>query len=199
MRQQNDPIAQAMQLLQFVTQHRGQQAEINLDQQRLGLMERGMENDMLRAQQEQERFQQGLELDRLRLQQQQEQFQTGLSWDKERDARIQQRHEAEQQRALIEAAQRMGVDTAKWQAENEYRKWLQHNAEQEAQLKRAGLLAEVAPMFAGDPMLQQPGTSQAAHGEQVRQALMQWMVPTFPGLKIPAMPQMSANDQARGY
>jgi len=35
MKQQIDPIAQAMQILQFVTQRRGQQADINQGQQRL--------------------------------------------------------------------------------------------------------------------------------------------------------------------
>ena len=36
--QKQDPIAQAMQLLQFITQRRGQQADQNLGQQRLDLM-----------------------------------------------------------------------------------------------------------------------------------------------------------------
>lgn len=81
--QQNDPIAQAMQLLQFITQRRGQQAGI-------------------------EQGNRGLDLREQELQQRQNQFDAGLGMDNKRfdaeQARFQQQYQDQQvQRALDEA------------------------------------------------------------------------------------------------
>lgn len=56
MKQQIDPIAQAMQILQFVTQRRGQQADIDQGQQRLDLARQGMDWDRERALMQQKQF-----------------------------------------------------------------------------------------------------------------------------------------------
>lgn len=56
MKQQIDPIAQAMQILQFVTQRRGQQADIDQGQQRIDLTRQGMDWDRERALMQQKQF-----------------------------------------------------------------------------------------------------------------------------------------------
>ena len=56
MKQQIDPIAQAMQILQFVTQLRGQQADIDQGQQRIDLTRQGMDWDRERALMQQKQF-----------------------------------------------------------------------------------------------------------------------------------------------
>lgn len=56
MKQQIDPIAQAMQILQFVTQLSGQQADIDQGQQRIDLTRQGMDWDRERALMQQKQF-----------------------------------------------------------------------------------------------------------------------------------------------
>lgn len=66
--QQNDPIAQAMQILQFVTQRRGQQADIQQGSRRLDLQEQQL-------QQGNQQFNQGLQWEQTKVNQQNEQWQ----------------------------------------------------------------------------------------------------------------------------
>lgn len=75
--QQNDPIAQAMQILQLVTQRRGQQADIEQGGRRLDLQEQ-------------------------QLQQGNEQFNQGLQWDQKQFDQRNQQWEAEQEQKRIQ-------------------------------------------------------------------------------------------------
>ena len=67
MKQQIDPIAQAMQILQFVTQRRGQQADIDQGQQRIDLTRQGMDWDRERALMQQKQFEDSQTRDMLKL------------------------------------------------------------------------------------------------------------------------------------
>lgn len=88
--QQNDPIAQAMQILQLVTQRRGQQADIQQSGRRLDLQEQQLkQND--------QQFNQGLRWD-------QEQFNQGLQWDQEQFDKRSQQWEAEQAQRQVQQA-----------------------------------------------------------------------------------------------
>lgn len=78
MKQQIDPIAQAMQILQFVTQRRGQQADIDQGQQRIDLTRQGMRFDRQRGRQQNRQFQQSMDWDRERALMQQKQFEEKL-------------------------------------------------------------------------------------------------------------------------
>ena len=75
--QQNDPIAQAMQILQLVTQRRGQQADIEQGGRRLDLQEQ-------------------------QLQQGNEQFNQRLQWDQKQFDQRNQQWEAEQEQKRIQ-------------------------------------------------------------------------------------------------
>lgn len=77
--QQNDPIAQAMQILQLVTQRRGQQADIEQGGRRLDLQEQ-------------------------QLQQGNEQFNQGLQWDQQQFSQRNQQWEAEQAQKQVQQA-----------------------------------------------------------------------------------------------
>lgn len=67
MKQQIDPIAQAMQILQFVTQLSGQQADIDQGQQRIDLTRQGMDWDRERALMQQKQFEDAQTRDMLKL------------------------------------------------------------------------------------------------------------------------------------
>ena len=111
--QQNDPIAQAMQILQLVTQRRGQQADIEQGGRRLDLQEQQL-------QQGNEQFNQGLQWDReqfgqksqqldrdmmlreLVQKQSAEQFNQGLQWDRTKLEQQNEQWQAEQEQKRIQ-------------------------------------------------------------------------------------------------
>jgi hypothetical protein len=105
--QQNDPIAQAMQILQFITQRRGQQAGIEQEARRLDLQEQ-------------------------QFQQNRDQFSRGLEWQKQ-DAQT-KNDQFTRDLALRELAQKQAMEEAKqnflWNQTQAKQKNEQWNAEQ---------------------------------------------------------------------
>lgn len=113
--QQNDPIAQAMQILQFVTQRRGQQANIEQGGRRLDLLEQqlqqGNEQFNQGLQWDQEQFgQKSQQLDRdmmlreLVQKQSAEQFSQGLQWDQTKFGQQNEQWQAEQAQKQVQQA-----------------------------------------------------------------------------------------------
>ena len=111
--QQNDPIAQAMQILQLVTQRRGQQADIEQGGRRLDLQEQqlqqGNEQFNQGLQWDQEQFgQKSQQLDRdmmlreLVQKQSAEQFNQGLQWDQTKIGQKNEQWKAEQEQERIQ-------------------------------------------------------------------------------------------------
>ena len=111
--QQNDPIAQAMQILQLVTQRRGQQAAIEQGGRRLDLQEQqlqqGNEQFNQGLQWDQEQFgQKSQQLDRdmmlreLVQKQSAEQFNRGLQWDQTKIGQQNEQWKAEQEQKRIQ-------------------------------------------------------------------------------------------------
>ena len=111
--QQNDPIAQAMQILQLVTQRRGQQADIEQGGRRLDLQEQqlqqGNEQFNQGLQWDQEQFgQKSQQLDRdmmlreLVQKQSAEQFNQGLQWDQTKIGQQNEQWKAEQEQKRIQ-------------------------------------------------------------------------------------------------
>jgi hypothetical protein len=145
MKQQIDPIAQAMQILQFVTQRRGQQADIDQGQQRLDLTRQGMQ------------------MDRQRGRQQNRQFQQGMDWDRERALMQQKQFEDSQSRAMLEAAQRGVADERKFGAEELHRKQMLEKIQQQTEAQKLEGLMQLLPgmqdqalMYKDRPELLQP-------------------------------------------
>lgn len=109
--QQNDPIAQAMQILQLVTQRRGQQADIEQGGRRLDLQEQQL-------QQSGDQFNQGLQWDR-------EQFgQKSQQLDRDMMLReLVQKQSAEQfNRGLQLDQTKIGQQNEQWKAEQEQKR-----------------------------------------------------------------------------
>lgn len=106
--QQNDPIAQAMQILQLVTQRRGQQANIEQGGRRLDLLEQ-------------------------QLQQGNEQFNQGLQWDREQFG--QKSQQLDRDMMLRELVQKQSAEqfnqTRQWEQKQSEKKNQQWEAEQE--------------------------------------------------------------------
>lgn len=113
--QQNDPIAQAMQILQLVTQRRGQQADIEQGGRRLDLQEQqlqqGNEQFNQGLQWDQEQFgQKSQQLDRdmmlreLVQKQSAEQFNQGLQWDRTKLEQQNEQWQAEQAQKQVQQA-----------------------------------------------------------------------------------------------
>jgi len=160
MKQQIDPIAQAMQILQFVTQRRGQQADINQGQQRLDLA------------------QQGMQMDRQRGRQQNRQFQQGMDWDRERALMQQKQFEDAQSRAILDAAQRSAFEERKFGAEELHRKQMLEKIQQQTQAGNMqdlramlGDLQNEAMLSQNDPVKLQQIQQEA---EQIRQRLREF-------------------------
>lgn len=160
MKQQIDPIAQAMQILQFVTQRRGQQADIDQGQQRLDLA------------------QQGMQMDRQRGRQQNRQFQQGMDWDRERALMQQKQFEDAQSLARLEAAQRGVADERKFGAEELHRKQMLEKIQQQTQAGNMqdlramlGDLQNEAMLSQNDPVRLQQIQYEA---EQIRQRLREF-------------------------
>ncbi len=126
MKQQIDPIAQAMQILQFVTQRRGQQADIDQGQQRLDLA------------------QQGMQMDRQRGRQQEQQFQQGMDWDRERALMQQKQFEDSQTRDMLKLAFDNTANQQKLSAEELHRKQMLEKIQQQTQ---AGNMQDLRAML----------------------------------------------------
>lgn len=180
MRQQNDPIAQAMQILQFITQRRGQQADIAQGQQRLDLA------------------QQGMQLDQQRAAQQNQQFQQGMTWDRERALMQQKQFEEAQNRAMVEAAMRNVADQRKIGADEVYRQQMldQHRQQTEAQKIQnlMSLLPDMqnqALMYADRPDLLNPIQQEI---QQIRQRIKAFhdLQPIQPAPVDPQTAQLNA-------
>ena len=160
MKQQIDPIAQAMQILQFVTQRRGQQADIDQGQQRLDLARQGMQ------------------MDRQRGRQQAQQFQQGMDWDRERALMQQKQFEDAQSLAKSEAVQRGVADERKFRAEELHRKQMLEKIQQQTQAGNMqdlramlGDLQNEAMLSQNDPVRLQQIQYEA---EQIRQRLREF-------------------------
>lgn len=160
MKQQIDPIAQAMQILQFVAQRRGQQADIDQGQQRIDLTRQGMQ------------------MDRQRGRQQNRQFQQGMDWDRERALMQQKQFEDAQSRAMLDAAQRGVAEERKFGAEELHRKQMLEKLQQQAQ---AGNMQDLRAMLGdlqNEAMLSQNDPvrfQQIQHeAEQIRQRLREF-------------------------
>jgi hypothetical protein len=163
MNQQIDPIAQAMQILQFVTQRRGQQADIDQGQQRLDLA------------------QQGLQLDRQRGRQQNRQFQQGMDWNRKQAGMQQQQFEQAQQRALVEAAMRNVADQQKFSADEAYRQQMLEQARKQLEMTKIENLLGQLPGLQNQ-MLMEQNPANLAPLQQRLQQIMQ-MSDQFHGLK----------------
>jgi len=98
--QQMDPIAQAMQILQFITQRRGQQAEIEQKNRQL---------DLLEAQQQMagEQFGQTMDFNQQGRQQGAQQFGKRMTFDEQQAQMAQQRFEEEQRQRILDRARGM--------------------------------------------------------------------------------------------
>lgn len=97
MKQQIDPIAQAMQILQFVTQRRGQQADIEQGGRRLDLQEQQL-------QQGGEQFNQGLQWEQENAQMKNKQFAQGMLLREIAQKQSAERWQAEQAQKLVQQA-----------------------------------------------------------------------------------------------
>ena len=95
-----DPIAQAMQILQFITQRRGQQAEIEQKNRQL---------DLLEAQQQMagEQFGQTMDFNQQGRQQGAQQFGKRMTFDEQQAQMAQQRFEEEQRQRILDRARGM--------------------------------------------------------------------------------------------
>ncbi len=185
MKQQIDPISQAMQILQLVTQRQGQRADIDQGQQRLDIARQGMRMDRRQGRQQREM--------------QQQQFDTGLAWDREQALMRQKQFETEQSRAMLEAAQRMVMDERKLGAEEAWRKAQMAEAQQRQKQFQAGAISELLPTIQNQAMmLQQDNPTEAAYQQEVsKQALS--MLYSLLGLQMPERPQVDPKVQAINY
>ena len=95
-----DPMAQAMQILQFITQRRGQQAEIEQKNRQL---------DLLEAQQQMagEQFGQTMDFNQQGRQQGAQQFGKRMTFDEQQAQMAQQRFEEEQRQRILDRARGM--------------------------------------------------------------------------------------------
>jgi len=164
--QQIDPISQAMQILQFVTQRRGQQAEIDQGQQRL---------DLGRA---------GLRMDQQRNQMQQEQFQQGMDWDRERAMMLQEQQAEQMRQALVERAMQSAMAERTLGAQEQWRK-------QQMDMAKSQNIGEMLPMV--QQQARMPGV-EGAYQAQLAQRLLEAYY-RLQGLPLPPRPQASAVDQ----
>jgi len=145
MKQQIDPIAQAMQILQFVTQRRGQQADIDQGQQRIDLTRQGMD------------------WDRQRGRQQAQQFQQGMDWDRERALMQQKQLEDAQTRDMLKLAYDNTANQQKLGAEELHRKQMLEKIQQQTEAQKLEGLMQLLPgmqdqalMYKDRPELLQP-------------------------------------------
>ena len=113
-----DPMAQAMQILQFITQRRGQQAEIEQGNRRLDLQEaqqqmageqfgQTMDFNQQGQQQDALQFARGMALRELAQQQIAEQFGKRMTFDEQQAQMVQQRFEEEQRQRILDRARGM--------------------------------------------------------------------------------------------
>jgi len=182
MKQQIDPIAQAMQILQFVTQRRGQQADINQGQQRLDLAQQGMQMDRQRGRQQNRQFQQGMDWDRERAMLQDRQFMSGLASERERALMQQKQFEDAQSRAILEAAQRGVVDERKFGAEELHRKQMLEKVQQQTEAQKLQGLMELLPDLQNQALMSQGNPAQSQQIQQEIQQIMQ-RIKDFYGLQ----------------
>lgn len=153
MRQQIDPIAQAMQILQLINQRRGQRAEIAQGQQRVDIAQQGME-------------------------QQGRQFQQGMDWDRERALMQQKQFEDAQSLAKSESVQRGVADERKFRAEELHRKQMLEKIQQQTQAGNMQNLRAMLGDLQNEAMLSQNDPvklQQIQHeAEQIRQRLREF-------------------------
>jgi len=178
MKQQIDPIAQAMQILQFVTQRRGQQVDINQGQQRLDLYQEGMQMDRQRGRQQNRQFQQGMNWDRERALMQDRQFMSGLASERERALMQQKQVEDAQTRDMLKLAYDNTASQQKLGAEELHRKQMLEKIQQQTQAGNMqdlramlGDLQNEAMLSQNDPVRLQQIQYEA---EQIRQRLREF-------------------------
>jgi imidazolonepropionase-like amidohydrolase len=182
MKQQIDPISQAMQILQLVTQRQGQRADIDQGQQRLDIARQGMRMDRRQGRQQREM--------------QQQQFNTGLSWDREQALMRQKQFETEQSRAMLEAAQRMAMDERKLGAEEAWRKAQMQEAQQRQNQFQVGAISELLPSVQNQAMmLQQDNPPEAQYQQELAKQMLQAIYQKL-GLQMPERPQVDPQTQA---
>ena len=170
MKQQIDPIAQAMQILQFVTQLSGQQADIDQGQQRIDLTRQGMQ------------------MDRQRGRQQAQQFQQGMDWDRERALMQQKQFEDAQSRAMLEAAQRGVAEERKFGAEELHRKQMLEKIQQQTEAQKLEGLMQLLPDLQNQALMSQGNPVQSQQIQQEIQQIMQ-RIKDFYGLQpVPQAP-----------
>lgn len=192
MRQEKqDPIAQAMQLLQFITQRRGQQADQNLGQQRLDLMSQqlGLERSGQEAQL-------GLQRERMGQEQQfnQQQFEAQ-----------QQARQATEQRAMLEAAlaatqneRDFGFKESQARLAAIHQQKMLEEAQRGNKLQEQKLFLKAAPIYTQGLDFAEPGTPQANYRDALLEAVKRF-VAQQQGFQLPSMPQPDATTQQIGY
>ena len=170
MKQQIDPIAQAMQILQFVTQRRGQQADIDQGQQRIDLA------------------QQGMQLDRQRGRQQNRQFQQGMDWDRERALMQQKQFEDAQTRDMLKLAYDNTANQQKLGAEEFHRKQMLEKIQQQTEAQKLEGLMQLLPDLQNQALMSQGNPVQSQQIQQEIQQIMQ-RIKDFYGLQpVPQAP-----------
>ena len=170
MRQQIDPIAQAMQILQFVTQRRGQQADIDQGQQRLDLARQGMQ------------------MDRQRGKQQDRQFQQGMAWDRERALMQQKQFEDAQARDMLKLAFDNTANQQKLSAEELYRKQMLEQARQQTEAQKSQGLMDLLPGMQDQALMYKDQPELLSPIQQEIQQIMQ-RIKAFYGLQpVPQAP-----------
>jgi len=221
MKQEIDPISQAMQILQLVTQRQGQRADIDQGQQRLDIARQGMRMDRRQGRQQremqQQQFNTGLSWDREQAAQKQAQLEAALAWEREqalqqqqqfglkmswdqKQAELQQKQfEIAQNRAMLEAAQRMAMDERKLGAEEAWRKVQGQDVQQRQKQFQAGAISEIIPTIQNQVMmLQQDNPTEAAYQQEVlKQALSRLY--SLIELPMPERPQVDPKVQAINY
>jgi len=164
MKQQIDPIAQAMQMLQFVTQRRGQQADIDQGQQRIDLTRQGMQ------------------MDRQRGRQQAQQFQQGMDWDRERALMQQKQLEDAQNRDMLKLAYDNTANQQKLGAEELHRKQMLEKIQQQTEAQKLQGLMELLPDLQNQALMSQGNPAQSQQIQQEIQQIMQ-RIKDFYGLQ----------------
>lgn len=154
MKQQIDPIALAMQILQFVTQRHKQQADIDQGQQRIDLTWQGMQMNRQRGRQQ----------------------------DRERALMQQKQFEDAQSRAMLEAAQRGVAEERKFGAEELHRKQMLEKIQQQTEAQKLEGLMQLLPDLQNQALMSQGNPVQSQQIQQEIQQIMQ-RIKDFYGLQ----------------
>lgn len=194
MKQQNDPIAQAMQILQLVTQRRGQQADIDQGNRRLDMQEQqfdqGLGWEQQSAQMKNEQFARDLALRELAQQQGMDQFNRRLGMDQKQIALDQQKFEADQQNQMLNRALEQSRFAQTFQTDQAYKQSLVRQGEfnmsqpdpQMLQIENDRKRAVVE--FLHNQVLNAPNKIEASrYNDQLQAYLKQWLGNDLPPLR----------------